>query len=114
MRAHPHLCIVHGEVDDAAPELEQRLPRIAVALELFDRVRDGLLRQAVLELEGGNRQRLIADAITGKLDVRAAALAVLADESNGEALPLEDEEATTPEDADDEDDADVALAEVDE
>ena len=56
MGAHPNLGIVHGEVDDAAPELEQRLPRIAVALELFDRVRDGLLRQAVLELEGGNRQ----------------------------------------------------------
>ncbi len=60
------------------------------------------------------RERLIADAVTGKLDVRAAALAMLADESDGEALPLEDEEATTAEDADDEDDADVALAEVDE
>ena len=61
-----------------------------------------------------NRERLIADAVTGKLDVRAAALAMLADESDGEAPPLEDEEATTAEDADDEDNADVALAEVDE
>lgn len=60
------------------------------------------------------RERLIADAVTGKLDVRAAALAMLADESDGEAPPLEDEEATTAEDADDEDNADVALAEVDE
>jgi hypothetical protein len=60
------------------------------------------------------RERLIADAVTGKLDVRAAALAMLADESDGEAPTLEDEEATTAEDADDEDDADVALAEVDE
>ncbi|WP_051213276.1 restriction endonuclease subunit S [Rubritepida flocculans] len=60
------------------------------------------------------RERLIADAVTGKLDVRAAALAMLADEIDGEDLPLEDEEATTAEDADDEDDADVALAEVDE
>ena len=71
-----------------------------------------LLREIKLVEE--YRERLIADAVTGGLDVRAAALAILADESDSEVLPEEDDEATTAEDADDEDDADVALAEVDE
>ena len=56
MRAEPHLVVVHREVHDAAPELEQHLARVAVALVLLDRVLDGLLGQAVLQLEGGDRQ----------------------------------------------------------
>ena len=56
VRAEPHLVIVDGEVDHAAAELEQHLPRVAVALVLLDGVLDRLLGQAVLQLEGGDRQ----------------------------------------------------------
>ena len=38
------------------PNSNSRLARIAVALVLLDRVLDGLLGQAVLQLEGGDRQ----------------------------------------------------------
>ena len=54
--AHPHLAVVHREVHHAAAELEQPLARVAVALVLLDRVLDRLLGQAVLQLEGGDRQ----------------------------------------------------------
>ena len=54
--AHPHLVIVHREMDGAAAEPEKQLPRVAVALVLLDGVLDGLLRQAVLELERSDRQ----------------------------------------------------------
>lgn len=94
-----------AEQEAIADHLDRVLGEITAAAEK-------LVREIKLVEE--YRERLIADAVTGKLDVRAAALAMLADESDGEALPLEDEEATTAEDADDEDDADVALAEVDE
>ena len=94
-----------AEQETIADHLDRVLGEINAAAEK-------LVREIKLVEE--YRERLIADAVTGKLDVRAAALAMLADESDGEALPLEDEEATTAEDADDEDDADVALAEVDE
>ena len=56
MRAHPHLLVVHGEVHDAAAELEEQLPRVAVALVLLHGVLDGLLGQAVFQLERGDRQ----------------------------------------------------------
>ena len=49
-------CVVHREVDDAAAELEQQLARVAVALVLLDGVVDRLLGEAVLQLEGGDRQ----------------------------------------------------------
>src|SRR5690606_10415371 len=50
VRAHPHLVVVHGEMDDAAAELEQQLLRIAVALVLLDRVLDRLLGQLMRRL----------------------------------------------------------------
>ena len=56
MGAEHHLCVIHREVDHAAAEFEQLLARIAVALVLLDGVFDGLLGQAVLELERRNRQ----------------------------------------------------------
>ena len=62
MRAEPHLVIVHGEVDHAAPELEEQLARVAVALVLLDRILDGLLGEAVLELERGDRQAVDEEA----------------------------------------------------
>ena len=45
-----------AKCDDAAAELEQQLARVAVALVLLDGVLDGLLGEAVLQLEGGDRQ----------------------------------------------------------
>jgi hypothetical protein len=54
--AEAHLVVVHGEVHHAAPELEELLAGLAIALVLLNGVPDGLLRQAVLELEGGYRQ----------------------------------------------------------
>src|SRR5205809_5363459 len=48
--------VVYGEVHHAAPELEESLARVAVALVLVDSVVHGLLGEAVLELEGADRQ----------------------------------------------------------
>ena len=45
-----------AKCDHAAAELEQQLARVAVALVLLDRVLDRLLGEAVLQLEGGDRQ----------------------------------------------------------
>ncbi len=54
--AHLHFAVVHREVHHAAAELEQPLARVAVALVLLDGILDGLLGEAVLQLEGGDRQ----------------------------------------------------------
>ena len=95
VRAEAHLCVVHGEVDDAAAELEQQLPRVAVALVLLDGVLDGLLGQAVLQLERGDRQAVDEQAqVEGELRLVAAvaqlardAEAVAAKRSSALALP---------------------------
>ena len=50
--------VVDREMYDAASELEQVLTRVAVALVLLDCVLDRLLGQAVLQLEGSDRQSL--------------------------------------------------------
>lgn len=67
-----------------------------------------------IKLVEEHRERLIADVVTGRLDVRAAAAAIPADESEAEALPMEDDGGATVEDADDEEDTEAALAEADE
>ena len=54
--AEPNLVVVHGEVGQAAPQLEELLAGVAVALVLLDRVFHRLLGEAVLQLEGGDRQ----------------------------------------------------------
>ena len=54
--------VVHGEVGDAAAELEELLARVAVPLVLPDGVFDCLLGQAVLELECGDRQAVDEEA----------------------------------------------------
>ena len=65
--------VVDGEVDDAAAELEQQLARVAVALVLLDRVLDRLLGEAVLQLEGGDRQAVDEQAeVERKLRLVAA------------------------------------------
>ena len=56
MGAELHPLVVDGEVHDAAAELEELLSRVAVAPVLLDGVLDRLFGQAVLELEGGDRQ----------------------------------------------------------
>ena len=66
--ADPHLAVVHGEVHHAAAELEQQLARIAVALVLLDGILDGLLGEAVLQLEGGDGQ-----AVDEQAEVEGAA-----------------------------------------
>ena len=54
--AEAHLALVHREVGHAAAQLEQLLARVAVLPVLPDRVLDRLLGQAVLQLEGEDRQ----------------------------------------------------------
>jgi hypothetical protein len=56
MGAEPHLMVIHREMGDASAELEQFLARISVALVLLDRILDGLLGQAVFQLECRDRQ----------------------------------------------------------
>jgi hypothetical protein len=56
MCAEADLVVVHAEVDDASPELEELLPRVTVPFVLFNSVVHGLLGQAVLQLEGRDRQ----------------------------------------------------------
>ena len=56
LRAEPHLVVVDGEMRQAAAELKELLPRIAVPLVLLDGVFHRLLGQAVLQLEGGDGQ----------------------------------------------------------
>ena len=54
--AELHLMVVDGEVGQTAAKLEELLAGVSVALVLLDGVSHRLLRQAVLELEGGDRQ----------------------------------------------------------
>jgi hypothetical protein len=56
VRAESHLVLVQGEVRHTAPELEELLAWLAVALILLHRILDRLLGQAVLQLEGGHGQ----------------------------------------------------------
>ena len=56
MGAEAHLALIDREVGYAAPEFKQRLARVAVALVLLDRIVRRLLGEAVLQLEGENRQ----------------------------------------------------------
>ena len=78
MRAEAHLVIVHGEVHHAAAELEELLARVAVALVLLDGVLDRLLGQAVLQLEGGDRQAVDEEAEVERELRLVAAVAELA------------------------------------
>ena len=54
--AELHLALIHREVRDAAPELEQLLARVAILLVLQHRVVRRLLGEAVLQLEREHRQ----------------------------------------------------------
>ena len=73
MRAEPHLVVIHGKVHNAAAELEELLAGVTVALVLLDRVLDGLLGQAVLQLEGGDRQTVDEETeVEGTLGLVAA------------------------------------------
>ncbi len=78
VRAEAHLVVVHGEVHDAAAELEELLARVAVALVLLDGVVDRLLGQAVLQLEGGDRQAVDEEAEVERALRLVAAVAELA------------------------------------
>src|SRR5262245_32781129 len=56
MRAKANLLVIYRHVNDATTELKQKLVRIAVALVLPDGIVNGLLREAVLELESNYGQ----------------------------------------------------------
>ena len=72
-RTEADLVVVDGEVRDTAPQLEELLPRIAVAAVLLDGVVDCLLGQAVLDLEGEDRQAVDEEAeIEGQRGLVAA------------------------------------------
>ena len=70
---HAHLGVVHGEMDDAAPELEELFARVTVAAVLLDGVLDGLLGQAVFEFKRRERQ-----AVDEQAQVQRPARLVLA------------------------------------
>lgn len=76
--AEPHLMLVHGEVRDAATELEEFLPRVAVALVLLDCVLDGLFGQVVLQLECGDGQAVDEEAEVEGMPCFVTAVAELA------------------------------------
>ena len=89
MRAEAHLVVIDGEVGHAAPELEELLPRVAVAPVLLDRVGDGLPGQAVLQLEGCHRQPVDEEREVEGAPGRVAGVAELARHAEavgGEAL----------------------------
>ena len=56
VRAEPDLLVIKREVGDASAELEEQVPRVAVALVLHYRVVEGLLGDVVLQLERKNRK----------------------------------------------------------
>ncbi len=62
MSAEAYFLIVDGKVSEAAPELKQQLARVTVAFVLLNGIFNGLLRQAVLQLEGGDGQSVDKDA----------------------------------------------------
>ena len=65
--------IVDGEVDQAAAQFEELLPGVAVPLVLLDGILHRLLRQAVLQFEGGDGQAVDEQAnVQGKLCVVVA------------------------------------------
>ncbi len=87
--AEADLLVVDGEVDGAALVLEEELAGVAVALVLADGVVDGLLGEAVLELEGGDGEAVDEeDEVEGKTRLvgAVAELAGDAEDVGGEAL----------------------------
>src|SRR5665213_1293095 len=62
LRTETYLLIVHREVRHTAPELEEKLARIAILLVLLHSIFDRLLRQWILQLEGGDGQAVDKDA----------------------------------------------------
>ena len=89
MRAEPHLVVVHREMRQAASQLEELLAWVAVALVLLHGVVHRLLGQAVLQLEGGDRQAVDEQAqVQGKLGL-VAAVAQLPGDAEA-VLPIED------------------------
>ena len=86
---HPDFVVIHREVDHAAAKLEDQLARVAVAPILLDGVLDGLLGQAVLELESGDGQAVDEQGQIERELGLVAAVAQLAGDAEavgGEAL----------------------------
>ena len=87
--AHAHLLVVDGKMHDAAAELEEQLPRVAVAAVLLDGVLHRLLGQVVLQLKGGDGQAVDEQAQVQGAPRLVAAVAQLAGDAEavgGKAL----------------------------
>lgn len=84
LRAHPHLVVVDGELHDTASELEKPLAGVAVALVLQDGVLDRLLREAVFQFKGSDRQTIDEQAQIERELRLVTAVAKLSD--NDEAI----------------------------
>ena len=82
--AEADLVVVDGEVGEAAALGEEGLARVAVAAVLLDRVLDGLLGEAVFELEGGGGQAVDEEAEVERELAVVVAVAQLA--GDGEAV----------------------------
>ena len=87
MRAETHVALVHREVGHAAAELEQLLAGVAVLLVLPHRIVNGLLGEAVLQLEREDRQAVDEEPDVERPLGVVAAVAKLPDD--GEAVLLE-------------------------
>ena len=85
--AEAHVALVHREVGHAAAELEQLLAGVAVILVLPHRIVNGLLGEAVLQLEREDRQAVDEEPDVERPLGVVAAVAELPDD--GEAVLLE-------------------------
>ena len=85
--AEAHVALVHREVGHAAAELEQLLAGVTVLLVLPHRIANGLLGEAVLQLEREDRQAVDEEPDVERPVCLVAAVAKLPDD--GEAVLLE-------------------------
>ena len=87
MGTEAYVALVHREVGHAAAEREQLLAEIAVLLVLPHRIVNGLLGEAVLQLEREDRQAVEEEPDVERPLRLVAAVAELPDD--GEAILLE-------------------------
>ena len=78
MGTHPHLMVIHGEMDHAAAKLKEQFLGVAVALVLLNRIGHGLLGEFVLQLKGGHGQAVDENGQVERQQGFVAAVAELA------------------------------------
>lgn len=93
------------------PSLSEQEAIIAASRDRVVDIDRGILAaERTIRLVEEHRERLIADAVTGHLDLRAAPATMPADESGADAMAIDDEGVVT----EDEEEAETELAEADE